>query len=125
MISLGLAPVVHTGFTLTPSLEASVLTVKFTGNGDMAAVAPLASFLKLMHREALRLGVREVRIDMLDLYFMNSSCFKSFVTWIDSVSRLANTGYAIKFIANPKQHWQRRSLDALRRLSETVVSIET
>jgi len=124
MIGLGLAPIVHTGFALTPLLEEKVLTVKFTGNGDMAAVAPLASFLKQVHREATHLAVTEVRFDLLELYFMNSSCFKSFVTWIDAVTRAGTAGYRIKFIANPKQHWQRRSLDALRRLSDAVVTIE-
>jgi hypothetical protein len=125
MIGLGLAPIVHTGFALTPNLAHDVLTVKFTGNGDMAAVAPLASFLKQTHREATHLGVKEVRFDLLELYFMNSSCFKSFVTWIDAVSHAGSQGYRIRFIANPKQHWQRRSLDALRRLADNVVTIES
>lgn len=124
MSALGLAPLVHSGFALAPDLTDRTLSIKFSGNGDMGAVAALAAYLKLVHKEALRLGVTEVKFDLRELYFMNSSCFKSFVSWIDSVSRLEKKGYGIRFVANAQQHWQRRSLEALRRMADSVVSIE-
>jgi hypothetical protein len=123
--TLGLAPLVQTGFSLAPNLSDSALVIKFAGNGDMAAVAALAAYLKLVHKEAMRLQAHEVCFDIRELYFMNSSCFKSFVSWIDIVARLEPEGYRIKFLANPQQHWQRRSLEALRRMADRVVSIET
>lgn len=124
MSHLVLTPVVQRGFALAPNLEDTTLVVKFSGNGDISAVGALARYLKLVHEEAVRLGSDEVKFDFRDLDFMNSSCFKSFVSWIDTVSRSAPASYKIKFLANPAQHWQRRSLEALRRMAESVVTIE-
>jgi hypothetical protein len=122
---LGLAPVVQTGFSLTPSLDSGEFVVKFAGNADMAAVATLAAYLRLVHREAQSLQSKEVTFDLKELYFMNSSCFKSFVTWIDQVSSGSAEGlYKIKFLGNPKLHWQRRSLEALRCLAQNLVTVE-
>jgi hypothetical protein len=70
------------------------------------------------------MAVNEVAFDFRDLYFMNSSCFKAFVTWIDVVSRATAKGYKIRFLTNPRLHWQRRSLEALRCLSPNVVQLE-
>ena len=54
---------------------------------------------------------------------MNSSCFKAFVVWIDTVKN-AGRVYRIRFLTDPEMHWQRRSLEALRRLATNVVSVE-
>lgn len=124
MPSLQIDPLVYTGFQLTPRMDDQKLVVSFSGNGDMSAVEALGSFLKRIHTEATNLGVNEVAFDFRDLYFMNSSCFKAFVTWIDVASRIPSNGYKIKFLTNPRLHWQRRSLEALRCLSPNVVRVE-
>ena len=124
MRALGLAPVVHDGFSLDAKLQDSGLVVRFSGNGDMAAVGVLGLYLKQVHREALDLGVSQVSFDFSDLYFMNSSCFKAFVTWIDTVGQMQPAAYGIRFLTNPKLHWQRRSLEALRYLAPQVVRVE-
>src|SRR6187549_1049041 len=99
MLVLGLTPLVHTGFQLTPRIEDDALVVNFSGNGDMAAVDALGRYLKQVHHEALALKV-DVSFDFRELYFMNSSCFKAFVTWIDQVSRGEEHGYLIRFLTN-------------------------
>ncbi|HWA74656.1 MAG TPA: hypothetical protein VG937_20065 [Polyangiaceae bacterium] len=124
MLALELAPLVHSGFQLTPRLEEQVLVVNFAGNGDMSAVEALGRYLKQVHQEAVSRKVSEVSFDFRDLYFMNSSCFKAFVTWIDVASRAEEHGYVIRFLTNPRLHWQRRSLEALRCLSPSVVRVE-
>jgi hypothetical protein len=110
------------GFGCAPALADGKLTVTFHGTGDVAAVELLGSYLKRLHLEALRLGVSEVKCDFRKLTFMNSSCFKAFVVWIDTVKTAG--GYQIRFVTDPEMHWQRRSLEALRRLATSVVSIE-
>jgi hypothetical protein len=126
MKGMSLLPVVETGFSLTPQFEEPTLTITFSGNADMTAVKPLSLYLSQVHAEALHLELEEVAFDLKELYFMNSSCFKSFVTWINSVStgdpKLA---YRIRFLANPQQYWQRRSLDALRRMAQNIVTVES
>ncbi|HEY3595208.1 MAG TPA: hypothetical protein VGL13_15085 [Polyangiaceae bacterium] len=126
MSALTIEAVNKPSFSLTPSFADGKLTVKFAGNADMAATSTLAVYLKSVHNEALQLGVKEVVVDLNELYFMNSSCFKSFVTWIESAASTGPSGaYHIKFLANAKLHWQRRSLEALRCLADHIVSVQT
>jgi hypothetical protein len=124
MTHLDLSPLVRAGFALTPSLDGDRIVVQFTGNGDMEAVDSLSGYLKLVHREAVELGVSRVAFDFSTLYFMNSSCFKAFVSLIDTVSRTDPRAYAVCFLTNPRIHWQRRSLEALRYLAPKVVEVE-
>lgn len=108
---------------LEPLYEGSGLRIKLTGTGDMDAIQPLSEFLPAVHGELLRLAIPEVSFDLCDLEFMNSSCFKSFVTFIDN-AKSAKPGYRIKFLTADRHHWQRRSLEALRRLAMGLVTIE-
>ncbi len=123
MSATELEAVSTTGFACVPSLEAQKLIVSFEGTGDVAAIELLAAYLKRVHAEALRLGLPEVSCDFRKLTFMNSSCFKSFVVWIDTVKNLPQ-GYQIRFVTDPGMQWQRRSLEALRRLATRVVVLE-
>jgi len=124
MTQLDLSPLVRDGFSLTPNLDGNRMVVQFAGNGDMEAVDPLSAYLKLVHREAVACGVSRVDFDFSTLYFMNSSCFKAFVSLIDTVSRTDPQAYGVCFLTNPRIHWQRRSLEALRYLAPKVVEVE-
>ena len=112
------------GFQAVATLEGTRLSLTFSGSGDLNAIELLAEYLKRVEEEATRLSVLEVRCDFRKLVFMNSSCFKSFVVWIDHVKN-APAAYKIHFLTDPNLHWQRRSLEALRRLAMNIVSIET
>jgi len=118
-----LSTLVTDGFTCTPTLDAAELSIVFAGSGDMHAVAPVADYLKQVHELAVQCSLSRVSCDFRSLTFMNSSCFKAFVVWIDTVKN-APQPYAIRFLTDPNLHWQRRSLEALRRLAMQVVSIE-
>lgn len=123
MTELALGPVVTPVLALEPSLDGKRLRVQFSGTGDMSAISELNDFLKRVHTEVQRLEVNEVACDLRRLSFMNSSCFKAFVTWIDAV-KTGERQYRIVLLANPELHWQRRSLEALRRLATGVVTVE-
>jgi hypothetical protein len=45
------------------------------------------------------------------------------VVWIDTV-KSASRPYRIRFLTDPEMHWQKRSLEALRRLATSVVTVE-
>jgi hypothetical protein len=124
MTTLSLTAVGGEGFQVTPTLVDFNLRLVFTGNGDMNATGVISDYLKLVHAEALRLGLAQVSCDFKQLTFMNSSCFKSFVVWIDTVKN-SEIRYQIAFLTNPTLPWQRRSLEALRRLAANLVTIET
>jgi hypothetical protein len=121
---LELATIDMAAFSCTPSLHEGKLSVTFSGTGDVAAIEALGSYLKQVHAEAERLSLTEVTCDFRKLSFMNSSCFKAFVVWIDTVKNAARV-YRIRFLTDPEMHWQRRSLEALRRLATAVVSVES
>jgi hypothetical protein len=74
----------------------------------------------------LRLQVREVAIDLHQLEFMNSSCFKNVVSWLNRVQELPTTAqYYVRFLSNPALLWQRRSLHALQCFANELVRIES
>ena len=122
MSTLQLGGVSTDGFRATAAQDDARLVLAFSGSGDMNAITPLSEYLRQVHAEALRLRVTEVCCDFRQLTFMNSSCFKSFVVWIDTVKTSAE-GYQIRFLTDPNLHWQRRSLEALRRLAANIVTV--
>jgi len=124
MKPLGLANVEHDRFSLEPSLDNAKLRVVFAGTGDLDAVATLGSYLPKVHQHAVLHAVEEVVFDFCALEFMNSSCFKAFVSFIDSAKTIG-VSYRIRFITASKHYWQRRSLEALRRLAMGLVIIES
>jgi hypothetical protein len=121
--ALELEPISGADFSCSSSFADGKLSVSFVGTGDVAAIEPLGAYLKRVHAEATRLGVDHVACDFRKLTFMNSSCFKAFVVWIDTVKN-APQPYGIRFLTDPAMHWQRRSLEALRRLAMNVVTVE-
>lgn len=114
------------GFTVTPEISDRILTLRFRGDADMSTFKVLDDYLGVVHVGALSHGVTIVVVDFLGLEFMNSSCFKCFVTWLGKVQDLPMVSrYRVVFDANRELHWQRRSLNALRSFAMDVVSVET
>jgi len=114
------------GFELTAMVTPDAVQVRFTGNADMHAIEPLDAYLASIHTAALERGARRVQVDFRALEFMNSSCFKSFVSWIGRVQDLpTKSQYQIEFQSNAQMHWQRRSLNALRCFATDLVVVQT
>jgi hypothetical protein len=131
MARLAVAPVVKEGFALRlaealgEGEAADTVVVRFTGTADMDATAALELFLKRLHTEVTQSPVRTVVFDLAALDFMNSSCFKCFVTWIDQVGKPnQDPHYEVRFVSNPQLQWQRRSLEALHRFAPDVVTLD-
>jgi hypothetical protein len=113
-------------FSVLPSLQSPCLNVRITGNASTSrAQKVLEDFLTALHDEVRRLHVEEVVVDIRELEFMNSSCLKDFVYWLSSVRDApAAERYRIVFFANPKHHWQKRSLHSLTCFASEFVSVE-
>jgi hypothetical protein len=120
---LSLPPVRTDGFSLVLSTSGSVPVVKLSGNGDAEAVSPLDRSLSLLHHNLTVANAKSVVVDLCDLYFLNSSCLKAFVSWIYTV-RTAQTPYGICLRLNARQRWQRRGLEPLQRLAPSIVSLD-
>jgi hypothetical protein len=120
---LNLPAIRANGFAIIPLDSGPVPAVKFSGNGDTEAVAPLDRFLKLLHKTLIDEQRTSIAVDLGDLYFMNSSCLKAFVSWIYKVNTTGRP-YQIRLQVNPRQSWQRRSLEPLKRLAPAVVFLD-
>jgi len=125
MSELELPAVPADDLSVSATHEGDAVRVRFTGTADMRVSDALDRVLKAVHAEAQGRGAARVDIDFRELEFMNSSCLKSFVTWISLVRELAaEKRYAIRFLSKPETLWQRRSLHALRCFAVDLISIE-
>jgi hypothetical protein len=102
------------------------LMVRLSGTADLRVTETVEKLLATVHQQASANHVAEVKIDLRSLEFMNSSCFKSFVSWISQVQELpAQEQYRIHFYSNPAILWQRRSLNALSCFAAHLVTIDS
>jgi hypothetical protein len=112
-------------FSVAVSDRPSAVHVCLVGDANMNAVDQLGRSLADVHGRALQAGATEVVVDLRQLEFMNSACFKKVVTWITRVEEVeAASRYRIRFLSNPKTHWQRRSLHALHMFAIDLVSVD-
>ena len=101
------------------------LVLRFEGTADMHAIEPLDAYLAAVHALAVARSTTCVHVDFRRLEFMNSSCFKSFVSWVGTVQDSApGEQYRVEFQSNPQMHWQRRSLNALRCFAMDLISVQ-
>jgi hypothetical protein len=125
MMTIPALAVAETGFVVNATApEADCIRVELVGTADTRAIEPLSKLLPDLHAHAAANQTALVIVDLRALEFMNSSCFKAFVSWITSVQEREHA-YRITFVSNPKFYWQRRSLHALLCFAADLVSLET
>ncbi len=101
------------------------LALSFTGSADSRSQDAIEAMLSQTHNEALRLAVPEVAVDFRDCDFVNSSCFKAFVVWLERIQELeASQQYKLRFLSDETKAWQRRSLQALSCFAIELVHVE-
>ena len=101
MAGLDLPEISSPTFSVASSLAGGSIRVRFAGNADLSARDALELLLPRVHTEAQRLVAAEVIVDFKDLEFMNSSCFRSFVSWVSDVQDLpAEKQYRIRMLSN-------------------------
>jgi hypothetical protein len=102
----------------------NTMTLTLVGTADIVAQPSFNQLLGRLHNACEQANVRQVNVDLIQLEFLNSSCFKSFITWIVALRRLPEEQrYHIRFRANPDLDWQ-RSLQAISYFGGDLVSIE-
>jgi hypothetical protein len=106
-------------------VTSSEINLKLIGSAETDAMKTLDTYLKSVHAIAVPDRVPVV-VDLRALEFMNSSCFKSFVTWIRLLQDLpTDNQYKVRFLSDSKKHWQSRSLGALACFAVDLIHIET
>lgn len=116
--------VVRDDFAVAAHCEGAVITATLRGNADHAAVELVETLLERIHTDARVLEVAGVVVDLRQLEFMNSSCFRHFIGWIAGIQELDDAHrYTVRFMSNPSFHWQRRSLQSLRSFAVDLITV--
>lgn len=104
------------------------LGIKVVFKGTISTVNPsliLNPFVDATHTYALEAQSRELRVDLTQLEFCNSSGFKSFIHWIERIQSAPEPRrYKLRFISTKERRWQRASLLALSCYGLNIVVIE-
>ena len=114
-----------------PKLETVTVSVEPPGTirlrGTITSKEPgqdLAGFTRAAHRAALDDGLSELRIDVSELTFVNSSAIRLFIDWATWVRDFKGNAYKLRFATSRRVTWQRTSFAALRSLAGQVLSVE-
>jgi hypothetical protein len=93
--------------------------------GEIDQLSPrdfMAGFLEIVHNMALGEGLLEVKVDVTDLVFLNSSGIKEFLSWILRRNRIPpEKKYKINFLFDPTVSWQPITLPRLRDLDPDCI----
>lgn len=103
-----------------------LLVLSFSGSGELGDQEPLTAFLRKVHAFALEARTETVMVSFDQLLFMNSSCFKGFVTWFSALGghKPASERYRVHIKLSPARRWQRASVSALACFAPEIVSFE-
>ena len=104
-------------------LEGGAVHARLAGTATQRDVAPFEGLFARIHEACVGSDVGEVVVDLRDVEYMNSSHFKTLVSWVGRVGALERR-VAVRMLSNEKYHWQKRSLHALRQLAAEFVSVE-
>src|SRR5436190_23738410 len=110
-------------FSTRSELVAQRLCVRLTGCLDMETAPSLERFLGALTRLLTGDGVREIEFDTEGLYLMSSSSISHVAAWVKRLKSVS-PGSRIKFKTNPNLAWQRRTLDSVRRVAESMVEVD-
>jgi hypothetical protein len=88
--------------------------------GEIDQLSPrdfMAGFLEIVHNMALGEGLGEVKVNVSELVFLNSSGIKELLSWILRRNRIPpEKKYKINFLFDPAVAWQPITLPRLRDL---------
>jgi hypothetical protein len=117
-------PLTMPGFQAILSVRDGALELSLRGNGDMTVSAALGKYLKEVDVRCQREHVKVLEVKLVDLYFLSSSCFQAVAAWVLSIAaRPLQTRYTVKFETHSAQSWQKRSLEAIRRVAPTIAVV--
>ena len=84
----------------------------------------LEGFLRAVHRDATDAKAHEVRVDVSELTFVNSSAIRLFVDWATWLKNERDHRYKLRFMTSSRITWQKTSFAALLALMKDVLMVE-
>jgi hypothetical protein len=124
MTTQRLMPLTLAGFEAAVVATAGNLELSLRGNADMTVSLAFGRYLKDVDAEARRDSVHVVKVRLGELYFLSSSCLQAIAAWLLSVAARDPEGrYTVTFETHAAHGWQRRSLEAIRRIVPDIVAV--
>lgn len=123
MTILGIQPLTQEASSVVASLEDRCLVVKLSGTFDMAAAVKLQQYFDQVQAEARRLQVLEILLDVVEVYYLGSSCIKAFVRLTAGLQH-GTGGMLLRLKTNPRLDWQTRAFQVLSRMSPNRVVVQ-
>lgn len=114
----------HENFSITPKFEERRLSLKLTGTFDMASATALQIYLENVSQQARQKQLIELVVDVVEVYYLGSSCIKSFVTLTVGLQS-GTAGLLLRIVTNPRLDWQERAFTVLSRIAPQRVRLET
>jgi len=107
-------------------LDPHGIRIHFRGTISTANPATVLNpFVDSVHEHVLETSAKEVRVDLTQLEFCNSSGFKSFIHWIERIQQAPEPKrYRLRFVSTKERKWQRTSLLALSCYGVNIVAID-
>ncbi|HEY4187167.1 MAG TPA: hypothetical protein VGP07_18975 [Polyangia bacterium] len=109
-----------TNQTTTPTAE-PLLSVSLPAGAVPTDLGPL---LARIHEDARRSGARVVSVDLRGAGSLGIAGLQHFVGWLLEIQDLPRAQrYAVHFIGDSADHYQKRGLEALRACAEDAITI--
>ena len=82
----------------------------------------LNPYFSQLHNDIVDSGIKEIKVDLTQLTFLNSSGIKEFVEWIMKIEQLQeNKQYNLVFLTNSELLWQESSISTLVYLNPDIL----
>ena len=112
-------------FLATTAIVDGIVTATLVGEAGIQAQGAIGAFLGELHGFAVESRAARVDVDLREVEFMNSTCLKEMVRWLNRVvGNLGAPRYAVRLVGSSAVHWQRRSLYALQCFAPDVVEVQ-
>jgi hypothetical protein len=110
-------------FSTKSLVRGDQVAVQLIGCLDLDTAPILRHFLSQLTRGVQAGELLEFEFDIEQLYLLSSSAISHFAIWLKGLKATERVR-RVQFRTNPNLAWQRRSLDALRRLAQPLVNVD-
>jgi len=110
-------------YSLEADAAGSPPLIRLKGTFDMTATGALSLFLVSIEGEVRRLRWQDFTIDVTEVYYLSSSCIKSFVTLIEALKKL-DFHPRVRIIIHSRLDWHERTFSILSRLAPTLITLD-
>lgn len=103
------------------------IELKFSGVLDIEDPYNIIDpFLNNIHNEIINNNIKNIIVNIIELYFINSSTIKSIIKWLVKLPKLSESQkYKATFFINKDLFWQLQSFDSFKYFGKGLVEIQS